>query len=53
MVFYGDTNLLEKCYLTIRRYVDHITETTDGNLTYWGLGDRIPVTKKTYKFETQ
>jgi alpha-L-rhamnosidase len=42
-LFYGDIQLLEKCYPNIKRYVDHIDETWPGGLTDWGLGDWIPV----------
>ncbi|QCX37774.1 alpha-rhamnosidase [Aureibaculum algae] len=45
-LFYGDSTLLENCYLNIKRYVDHITEISEDNLTTWGLGDWIPVTTK-------
>ena len=46
-LFYGDAQLLEKCYPNIKRYVDHITEISPNNLTDWGLGDWIPVKTKT------
>ena len=46
-LFYGDSQLLEKCYENIKRYVDHITEISQENLTDWGLGDWIPVKSKT------
>lgn len=42
-LFYGDTYLLRKCYNSIKRYVDHITELSPSGLTGWGLGDWIPV----------
>lgn len=45
-LFYGDTSLLSRCYDNIKRYVDHITETSNGSLTSWGLGDWVPVTSK-------
>lgn len=45
-LFYGDSKLLENCYLNIKRYVDYITEISEGSLTNWGLGDWIPVTTK-------
>lgn len=42
-LFYGDSQLLEKCYDNIKRYVDHITEISPSGLTDWGLGDWIPI----------
>jgi len=42
-LFYGDSYLLQKCYNSIKRYVDHITEISPSGLTDWGLGDWIPV----------
>lgn len=45
-LFYGDSRLLESCYFNIKSYVDHITNTSEGYLTNWGLGDWIPVTTK-------
>lgn len=42
-LFYGDSQLLEKCYENIKRYVDHITEISPSGLTDWGLGDWVPV----------
>lgn len=42
-LFYGDSQLLEKCYDNIKRYVDHITELSPSGLTDWGLGDWVPV----------
>ena len=45
-LFYGDSQLLEKCYANVKSYVDHITEVSEGNLTAWGLGDWIPVKTK-------
>lgn len=45
-MFYGDSQLLKKCYSNIKKYVDHITEISDGNLTSWGLGDWVPVKTK-------
>jgi alpha-L-rhamnosidase len=46
-LFYGDAQLLQKCYPNIKRYVNHITEISPNNLTSWGLGDWIPVKTKT------
>jgi alpha-L-rhamnosidase len=45
-LFYGDTTLLSRCYGNIKRYVDHITDISEGYLTTWGLGDWVPVTTK-------
>lgn len=45
-LFYGDTSLLSKCYENIKRYVDHITDISEGSLTTWGLGDWVPVSTK-------
>ncbi len=45
-LFYGDSRLMESCYSNISRYVDHITEISEGSLTTWGLGDWVPVTTK-------
>jgi alpha-L-rhamnosidase len=42
-LFYGDSQLLRKCYDNIKRYVDHITEISPNGLTDWGLGDWIPI----------
>ena len=42
-LFYGDPQLLIRCYDNIKRYVDHITELSPSGLTDWGLGDWIPV----------
>jgi len=42
-MFYGDPQLLIRCYDNIKRYVDHITEISPDGLTDWGLGDWIPV----------
>jgi alpha-L-rhamnosidase len=42
-LFYGDSQLLGKCYEGIKRYVDHITEISPSGLTDWGLGDWIPI----------
>lgn len=42
-LFYGDSQLLEKCYDNIKRYVDHISELSPSGLTDWGLGDWVPV----------
>ncbi len=42
-LFYGDSQLLMKCYESIKRYVDHITSISPDGLTDWGLGDWIPV----------
>ncbi len=48
-LFYGDSHLLQKCYNSIKRYVDHITEISPSGLTNWGLGDWIPVKSVTPK----
>lgn len=45
-LFYGDTSLLSQCYENIKRYVDHITDISEGSLTTWGLGDWVPVSTK-------
>ncbi len=42
-LFYGDSRLLEDCYESIKRYVDHISEISPSYLTDWGLGDWVPV----------
>lgn len=42
-LFYGDQQLLAKCYPNIRLYVDHIDELYPTGLTSWGLGDWVPV----------
>jgi alpha-L-rhamnosidase len=46
-MFYGDNKLLEQSYPNIKRYVDKITNTSDGHLTTWGLGDWLPVKTQT------
>ena len=46
-LFYGDSQLLKDCYDNIRRYVDHIDSISPTGITYWGLGDWIPVKSKT------
>ena len=48
-IFYGDKKLLKDCYENIKRYVDRITEVSPGYVTYWGLGDWVPVKSKTPK----
>jgi alpha-L-rhamnosidase len=45
-LFYGDTSLLSQCYDNMKRYVDHITDISEGSLTKWGLGDWVPVSTK-------
>jgi alpha-L-rhamnosidase len=45
-LFYGDSKLLEDCYDSIKRYVDAISDRSQGNLTSWGLGDWVPVKSK-------
>lgn len=45
-LFYGDTSLLSQCYENIKKYVDHITDISEGSLTKWGLGDWVPVSTK-------
>lgn len=42
-LFYGDSRLLRLSYENIKRYVDHITDTSPSGLTDWGLGDWIPI----------
>jgi alpha-L-rhamnosidase len=42
-LFYGDAQLLERCYDNIKHYVDHITEISPSGLTNWGLGDWVPI----------
>ncbi|WP_245590597.1 glycoside hydrolase family 78 protein [Adhaeribacter aquaticus] len=42
-LFYGDVKILEDNYQNMKRYVDHITESSPGGLTSWGLGDWVPV----------
>jgi alpha-L-rhamnosidase len=42
-LFYGDSKILADCYDNIKRYVDHITDTSPSGLTSWGLGDWVPV----------
>ena len=46
-IFYGDAQLLEKCYDNIKRYVDLITMQSPEGLTSWGLGDWVPVKSAT------
>jgi alpha-L-rhamnosidase len=48
-LFYGDSQLLERCYDNIKRYVDHITDISPSGLTDWGLGDWIPIKSVTPK----
>ncbi|MDX2068393.1 MAG: family 78 glycoside hydrolase catalytic domain [Haliscomenobacter sp.] len=45
-LFYGDSKLLEDCYDNIKRYVDAISDRSQGHLTTWGLGDWVPVKSK-------
>ena len=40
---------MKDCYENIKRYVDRITEVSPGYVTYWGLGDWVPVKSKTPK----
>jgi alpha-L-rhamnosidase len=46
-LFYGDSQLLAKCYDNIKRYVDHVTDISPDGLTSWGRGDWVPVKSKT------
>jgi alpha-L-rhamnosidase len=48
-LFYGDKQLLEKCYDNIKRYVDHINAISVNGLTDWGLGDWIPIKSQANK----
>jgi alpha-L-rhamnosidase len=48
-LFYGDKQLLEKCYDNIKRYVDHIDAISVNGLTDWGLGDWIPIKSQANK----
>jgi alpha-L-rhamnosidase len=48
-LFYGDAELLQRCYDGIKCYVDHITSISPSGLTDWGLGDWIPVKSVTPK----
>lgn len=48
-LFYGDTRALKVNYPNIKKYVDHITETSPNGITDWGLGDWVPVKDKTPK----
>jgi alpha-L-rhamnosidase len=48
-LFYGDLQLIDRCYGNIKRYVDHITGISPSGLTDWGLGDWIPVKSKAPK----
>jgi alpha-L-rhamnosidase len=45
-LYYGDSRLLESCYGTIKRYVDHIDDISPSGLTDWGLGDWTPIKSK-------
>ncbi|RXG21239.1 alpha-L-rhamnosidase [Leeuwenhoekiella aequorea] len=48
--FYGDDTALIDNYEAIKKYVDHITETSrESGLTDWGLGDWVPVKSVTPK----
>ena len=46
-LFYGDKKPLIDNYDNIRRYVDHISVLAPDGLTYWGLGDWVPVKSQT------
>ncbi len=48
-LFYGDSKLLADCYLSLKRYVDHITDISPNGITDWGLGDWVPVKSKAPK----
>ena len=48
-LFYGDSKLLSDSYLSLKRYVDHITDISPAGITDWGLGDWVPVKSKTPK----
>lgn len=42
-LFYGDSQLLERCYDNIKRYVDYFDRISKNHLTTNGHGDWIPV----------
>lgn len=46
-LFYGDKKPLIDNYDNIKRYVDHITTLAPNGLTFWGLGDWVPVKSQT------
>lgn len=48
-LFYGDSKLLSDSYLSLKRYVNHITDISPAGITDWGLGDWVPVKSKTPK----
>jgi len=45
-LFYGDDKILKDNYEHIKKYVDYITSISPEGLTYWGLGDWVPVRSK-------
>lgn len=45
-LFYGDEQLLEKSYESIKKYVNYIDSKSPSGLTEWGLGDWIPIKSK-------
>ena len=44
--FYGDKQILEENYGSMKRYVNKIKSVAKENLTDWGLGDWIPIKSK-------
>lgn len=48
-LFYGDSQLLEKCYDNIKKYVDYVDRTSPSGLTSWGRGDWVPVKSRSNK----
>ncbi len=46
-LFYGDKKPLIDNYENMKRYVDHITTLAPEGLTFWGLGDWVPVKSQT------
>lgn len=41
--FYGDKNILEENYESMKLYVNKIKSVANDNLTDWGLGDWVPI----------
>lgn len=46
-LFYGDSQILSRCYEGIKRYVDYTTSISPGGICSWGLGDWVPVKSRT------
>ena len=41
--FYGDKQILEENYESMKRYMGKLSSVAKGNLTDWGLGDWVPI----------